>query len=107
MKKYSQKLEKENEKLKEALIQEQNEKIARTKDSIELEERLKLVDKQMTESEEVRQKLVQDIQTLQNSYAKILRKMKETEEVSEMCTSFLQQNGILASSFLSSTDNIF
>eukprot|EP01022_Parablepharisma_sp_SALTPOND_P018689 TRINITY_DN3095_c0_g1_i1.p7 TRINITY_DN3095_c0_g1~~TRINITY_DN3095_c0_g1_i1.p7 ORF type:complete len:225 (-),score=56.29 TRINITY_DN3095_c0_g1_i1:1151-1825(-) len=107
LKKYVLKLEKENEKLKEALIQEQNEKIARTKDSIELEERLKIVEKQMEESSDSRIKLTKEIAALQGSYSKILKKMKETEEIYEMCANFLQQNGILASSFLSASDNIF
>lgn len=33
--------------------------------------------------------------------------MKETEEIYEMCANFLQQNGILASSFLSDNENMF
>jgi len=61
LKKYILKLEKENEKLKEALIAEQNDKIAKTKDSIELEERLKIAEKQITESTQSRIKLTNEI----------------------------------------------
>ena len=105
LKLYVTKLEKENEKLKEALIQEQNEKIERTKDSIELEERLKIVEKQMEESTESRLKLTSEINNLQGNYSKVLKKIKDTEEIYEMCANFLQQNGILASSFLSASEN--
>eukprot|EP00826_Nyctotherus_ovalis_P064438 TRINITY_DN9452_c0_g1_i3.p1 TRINITY_DN9452_c0_g1~~TRINITY_DN9452_c0_g1_i3.p1 ORF type:complete len:161 (+),score=61.82 TRINITY_DN9452_c0_g1_i3:256-738(+) len=101
------KLQKENERLKEMLIKKESNEIAKTKDVIELEERLNILESQIQECNESRVKVIRDVYELQECYTKVLKRIKEAEEVYEMCTNFLQQNGILASSFLSASDNLF
>jgi hypothetical protein len=101
------KLIKENEKLKEALKREQAERVESNKDLMELEERLKLSEKQVKESEKTRLTLAMDLQLLQNNITIFFKKLKETEELFEICATFLQKNGILASSFLSTENDLF
>ena len=89
------------------IIVEQNNEIKKTKDSIELEERLNILEEQIKEHSLSRARLMKEISSLQNNYSKIVKRMKESEEIYEMWSNFLQQNGVLASSFLSSSDNVF
>ncbi len=96
----------ENEKIKDALKREQAERVEGNKDLFEIEERLKLAEKQMTESEKARLSLSNDLQTIQNTVGTFFKRVKETEELFEICSNFLQKNGVLANSFISE-NNIF
>ena len=95
------KLIKEKEKLKEALRREQSERIEGSKDLMELEERLKFGEKQMTEAQEARIAMKTQLQNQHSLINSLSKKMAENEELIQICATFLQRNGVLSNSFLS------
>ena len=95
----------ENKLLKEAIEREQNERLQQSRDMSELIEKLKLTEVQMHTSEDIRYKLSIDIQTLQLSIQRLTKKLNANSLICEMCTDFLQKNGVLATSFLSESAN--
>ncbi len=99
------KLTKENEKLKEALKQEQTERLDQGKDIMELETRLKIALEQVDESERTRGMLNTEIGRMDRHLTLMGSKLKDSEEIVELCHKFLQQNGIAVSSFIS--DDMF
>jgi len=98
-------LERDFERIKEALKREQMSKLDQSKDVIQLETRLKIAEDQISEYAKTQTKLEREIAGLQDNLKGFTLKMKESEELFELCSGFLQQNGLLASSFLSEDFN--
>ena len=68
---------------------------------MELEERLKFGEKQMKEAEETRQVMNSQLGSQKQMIHALSKKLSDNEELIQLCTTFLQRNGILATSFLS------
>ena len=98
------KLNKENEKLKEALKQEQTERLDQAKDIMELETRLKIALEQVEESERTRGTLNSEINRMDRELKEISQKLGSSEELVDLCQKFLINNGIGVNSFMSEDD---
>ena len=68
---------------------------------MELEARLKTAEMEAQKSQEERVSLEEQIGDMQKTQNELLSKIRETQEFLEITTTFLQKNGLLASSFIS------
>ena len=68
---------------------------------MELEARLKTAEMEAQKSQEERLSLEEQIGDMQKTQNELLSKIRETQEFLEITTTFLQKNGLLASSFIS------
>ena len=68
---------------------------------MELEARLKTAEMEAQKSQEERVSLEEQIDDMQKTQNELLSKIRETQEFLEITTTFLQKNGLLASSFIS------
>jgi hypothetical protein len=68
---------------------------------LELEARLKTAEMEAQKSQEERVSLEEQIGDMQKTQNELLSKIRETQEFLEITTTFLQKNGLLASSFIS------
>ena len=98
------KLSKENERLKEALKQEQTERLDQAKDIMELETRLKIALEQVEESEKTRGTLNSEINRMDRELKEISLRLGSSEELVDLCQKFLINNGIGVNSFMSEDD---
>jgi hypothetical protein len=68
---------------------------------LELEARLKTAEMEAQKSQEERISLEEQIVDMKKTQNELLSKIRETQEFLEITTTFLQKNGLLASSFIS------
>lgn len=68
---------------------------------MELEARFKTAEEEARKSQEERVNLESDLKNLRKSQNELLSKIKESQEFLEVCMTFLQKNGLLATSFIS------
>lgn len=87
--------------MKRAVRLEQEQRLDHKKDKLELEARLKTAEEEARKSQEERVNLESDLRNLRKSQNELLSKIKESQEFLEVCMTFLQKNGLLATSFLS------
>ncbi len=59
-----------------------------------LQEKLRTTEKQMEECEDTKYRLSVDIQTLQLNTQRLNQRIKEGNEMYELCAGFLKKNGI-------------
>ncbi|CDW90324.1 UNKNOWN [Stylonychia lemnae] len=94
-------LEQEKENLMRQIQLEQYNRIEKQKHKLELEARLKTAEIEAQKSMEERQILERSIKDLKRGQNDLLHKIRESQEFLDVCTSFLQRNGLMASSFIS------
>ena len=80
---------------------EQSTRIEKKKHKLELEARLKTAELEAQKSQEERMNLEDQIVDMKKTQNSLLSKIRETQEFLEVTTTFLQKNGLLASSFIS------
>jgi predicted nuclease with TOPRIM domain len=80
---------------------EQQSKIEKKKHKLELEARLRTAELEAQKSMEERQNLEGQIKDMKKTQSELLSKIRESQEFLDVCTSFLQKNGLLATSFIS------
>ena len=68
---------------------------------MELEARLKTAEAEAQKSNEERINLEEQIADMKKTQNELLSKIRDTQEFLEITTTFLQKNGLLASSFIS------
>jgi hypothetical protein len=68
---------------------------------LELEARLKTAEAEAQKSNEERVNLEEQIADMKKTQNELLSKIRDTQEFLEITTTFLQKNGLLASSFIS------
>ena len=68
---------------------------------MELEARLKTAEAEAQKSNEERVNLEEQIADMKKTQNELLSKVRDTQEFLEITTTFLQKNGLLASSFIS------
>jgi hypothetical protein len=68
---------------------------------LELEARLKTAEAEAQKSNEERINLEEQIADMKKTQNELLSKIRDTQEFLEITTTFLQKNGLLASSFIS------
>ncbi len=68
---------------------------------MELEARLKTAEAEAQKSNEERVNLEEQIADMKKTQNELLSKIRDTQEFLEITTTFLQKNGLLASSFIS------
>ena len=80
---------------------EQQSRIEKKKHKLELEARLKTAESEAQKSQEERLNLEQQIKDMRRTQNELLSKIRESQEFLDVCTTFLQKNGLLATSFIS------
>ena len=63
--------------------------------------RLKTAENEAQKSKEERLNLEYQIKDMKKSQNELMAKIRESQEFLEVCTTFLQKNGLLATSFIS------
>jgi hypothetical protein len=94
-------LEQEKQALMKQIQYDQQTKIEKKKHKLELEARLKTAEMEAAKSAEERQNLEAQIKDMKRTQNELLSKIRESQEFLDVCTTFLQKNGLLASSFIS------
>eukprot|EP00347_Sterkiella_histriomuscorum_P024415 403331194 len=94
-------LEFERDNLMKQIQHEQLNRIEKQKHKLELEARLKTAEIEAQKSYEERQVLERQIKDLRRGQNELMHKIRESQEFMDVCNSFLQRNGLLASSFTS------
>ena len=94
-------LESEKKTLLNQIQADQQTKIDKKKDKYELEARLKTAELEAHKSKEERESLERQIAEMRKTQNELLSKIRESQEFLEVCTTFLQKNGLLATSFIS------
>ena len=80
---------------------EQLSRIEKHKHKLELEARLRTAEMEAQKGARERQQLEEQINELRLQQNDLLSKIRESQEFVDVCSAFLQRNGLLASSFLS------
>eukprot|EP00347_Sterkiella_histriomuscorum_P014433 403360879 len=97
-------LEIEKESFKLQISYDQQKQIEKKRDKYELDVRLKAAEKEAQKGREERVSLENQIRELKKQQGELLSKIRESQEFLDVCTTFLQKNGLLASSFISDED---
>ena len=100
-----QNVQAEKEGIYKALQHEQDKLLEKGKDKLELEVRLNAAEGEAKKNQELRYNLEQELTQVKKSQCELLSKMKESQDLLDLCASFLQKNGLLSTSFLSEEEN--
>ena len=100
-------LKEENVRLKELIQQEQDARVTQFKDTMELEIRIKSFEDEVTKSQQERYQLAGDIERVTNKENELFSKIKESEEILNTWVAFLEEKGLIQTSFLSEDAMLF
>lgn len=100
-------LKEENVRLKELIQQEQDARVTQFKDSMELEIRIKSFEDEVSKSQQERYQLAVDIGRVTNKQNELFSKIKESEEILNTWVAFLEEKGLIQTSFLSEDAALF